>query len=113
VRKIAFVLYTNQPFGVSYLGGIPGKKISILEKKLLESLGDKWDVTFEWEKSKKEGHLDALIIPDPFPPVLNEEKVFEVRVPAILFYEMNIDEIAKIIEKELSNESDAAEEFKS
>lgn len=97
MKKIAFVLYTNQLLNVSYLGGLPTTKT--LENTLKDTLSDHYDITFNWEKAVKERTVDALVIPKPFPPVLNEEGIPEIKIPAILFLDKQIKEIGEELDK--------------
>lgn len=97
MKKIAFVLYTNQLLSITYLGGLPNT--SKLEKELYEHLDRDYSITFDWEQALTDKSIDALVIPDPFPPIKNEENIPEIRVPAKLFLTKNSDEIKKIIDK--------------
>lgn len=51
MKKIAFVLYTNQGFGVSYLKGLPMTRA--LEKDLKDALKETYSVAFNWEEALK------------------------------------------------------------
>lgn len=91
MKKIAFVFYTNQLMNVSYLGGLP--TTTSLENDLREALAEHYKITFQWEQALKEKDLDAIVIPDPFPPVLNTDKIPEIKIPAILFLDKKIAKI--------------------
>lgn len=96
MKKIAFVLYANQLLSITYLGGLPNT--SELEKELKNVFDHDYLVTFDWEQGLKDHSIDALIIPEPFPPVKNDEKVAEIHVPANLFLTKNTAAIKQIID---------------
>lgn len=101
MKKIAFVLYTNQFMQVSYLNGLPTTKD--LENALREELKGDYDITFHWEEALKEKSVDALVIPTPFPPVLNKEKIPEIKIPTILFLEKRVGEIKEELDNYFKN----------
>lgn len=101
MKKIAFVLYTNQLLSASYLGGFPTTKP--LEKDLKKVLEDEYEITFHWEAAVKNRTVDAIVIPDPFPPVLNEEKLPEIKVPANLFLNKEVQKIKNMIDSYFNN----------
>lgn len=101
MKKIAFVLYTNQLMSVSYLGGLP--TTTSLENSLREALEEHYEITFHWEQVLKEKDLDALVVPDPFPPVLNTEKIPEIKIPAILFLDKKTAKIKEELDRYFMN----------
>ncbi|MGC6768226.1 hypothetical protein ACYSNR_17045 [Enterococcus sp. LJL128] len=96
MKKIAFVLYAKQLLSVNYLGGIPNT--SKLEKKLHEALDDTYEITFKWEEAQNSGNVDALVVPEPFPPIENNENIPEIKVPAHLLLDKQGDKIKEIID---------------
>lgn len=100
MKKIAFVLYTNQLLSISYLGGLPTTKP--LEIALHQAL-DQYDITFDWETALKNKSVDAIIVPKPFPPILNETTIPEIPILAQLFLTKDIENIQKAIDGYFSN----------
>ncbi|MHC5269781.1 hypothetical protein ACYSNO_11500 [Enterococcus sp. LJL98] len=96
MKKIAFVLYTYQLLSVMYVNGLPTTKP--LEKALKQALGKTYEVTFHWEAAAKEQTVDAFIVPDRFPPILNEHQIPEIRLPSILFLTKEVDQIKTMID---------------
>ncbi|MDH6364900.1 hypothetical protein M2139_001901 [Enterococcus sp. PF1-24] len=97
MKKIAFVLYGKQLVSVTYIGGLPYTKD--LEKKLQAALADTYEVTFKWEEALKNQTVDALIIPEPFMPILNEGNIPEIKVPAHLLLDKQVVEVKRIIDE--------------
>ncbi|WP_321387767.1 hypothetical protein [uncultured Enterococcus sp.] len=96
MKKIAFVLYAKQLLSITYLGGLPNT--SALEKELHEALDDTYEITFKWEEAVENRAVDALIIPDPFPPMVNDENILEIKIPAQLLLNKKIAEVKEIID---------------
>ena len=96
MKKIAFVLYTNQGVGVSYLKGLPMTRA--LEKDLKDALKETYSVTFNWEEALKSNTLDAIILPQSFLPIPNETNVPEIKIPAILLLNNEVDKIKAILD---------------
>ena len=98
MNKISFVLYAKQMMSLTYLGGLPSKRTKELETSLTQLLSDTYDVNFKWEEAIKEHTADALVLPDPFPPILNESQTPVIKIPATLFIQGNTKEIKQHID---------------
>lgn len=101
-KKVAFVLYTSQGLGVTYLSNVVQN--FKLESKLHEELDDTYDITFRWEEAQKLG-VALLVIPDPFFTIINANDLPEIKIPASLFYEMKIEEIKASVDAYFNSKS--------
>ena len=54
-------------------------------------------MTFDWEEAIK-SNFDALIIPDTFPPIVNENEIPEIKIPTAMLIEKESDKIKRIID---------------
>lgn len=104
MKKIAFVLYTYQLLSIAYLGGLPLH--GSLKDALHEALDDQYDITFDWETALKNKSVDAIIVPKPFPPILNETTIPEIPVSANLFFTKDIASIKKTIDHYFNDAND-------
>lgn len=96
VKHIAFVLYADS--GLSYMRLtfplISGYK---LEKAIHEVFDESYEVNFKWQSATLED-TDALIVPQPFAPFVNEKKIPIIEVPATLFITMEAKEMKAIVD---------------
>ncbi|WP_086349522.1 hypothetical protein [Candidatus Enterococcus clewellii] len=79
---------------------MPNKKK--LEETIYKALEKDYLVTFKWEAAKELG-VEALIIPKPFYPIFNKDKIEEINVPATLFINENVEEIKQLIDDHFKN----------
>lgn len=94
-KRIVFILYANQLLSITYVGGLPGKK---LEKKLHEALDDSYEISFDWEAATKDT-ADYYVVPDPFPPFENKAGLPVIKVANRYFQEQDAAAIKEKIDE--------------
>ena len=98
MKSISFVLYANQLLSITYIGGLMGPKQKQLEDKLKDTFESDYEVNFSWEESIKGQSVDALIVPEPFPPIENKSSISIIKVPAQYFYLDKMQDIKNIVD---------------